>query len=288
MAWRQSEFSAIFWNLAVAQNIRPQLPEAVANAIPFGALGLVDYLTASAPTAEVFFYQLQQHLTKLIEFINLEIVENSETFSVQLQSFSRVDSTYSLRFFRSLIVQRFQRAFPSCYDPKIIVGGDLDLSVNRGPITASNTCNGKTIFVLEMSKVNAKKALASSDKYLYKVLERSALAVLPPKRALNIVLAIRKQLRSGEVSQSKIARELGMSERTLQRRLEAIGQTFASVIDGFKHEQAVKRLEDVTLPLAQVALDLGYADLTSFGRAFKKWTGQSPGKWRKERMRKKT
>ena len=196
LAWRQSEFSAIFWNLAVTQNIRPQLPEAVANAIPFGALGLVDYLTASAPTAEVFFYQLQQHLTRLIEFINLEIVENSETFSVHLQSLSRVDSTYSLRFFRSLIVQRFQRAFPSCFDPKIIVGGDLDQSVNGGPITVSNTSNGKTIFVLEISKVNAKKALASSDKYLFKVLERSALAVLPPKRALNVVLAIRKQLPS--------------------------------------------------------------------------------------------
>lgn len=73
------------------------------------------------------------------------------------------------------------------------------------------------------------------------------------------------------------ARVLGVSGRTLQRRLQLEGTSFAEVLDGVRRELARDHLAR-GLELADVASRLGYADTTAFHHAFRRWTGSSPGR----------
>jgi AraC-like DNA-binding protein len=71
-----------------------------------------------------------------------------------------------------------------------------------------------------------------------------------------------------------------MSPRTLQRRLELEGTTFSEVLDRARLEAARGLLADRDLPLAKVSARLGFSDVATFSRAFKRWTGMPPGQWR--------
>jgi AraC-like DNA-binding protein len=74
----------------------------------------------------------------------------------------------------------------------------------------------------------------------------------------------------------EIAGELGLSLRTLHRRLAEDGLSYQSIIDGMRRSLATELLENTHMAIEQVAERVGFADATSFRKAFKKWTGQAP------------
>lgn len=88
------------------------------------------------------------------------------------------------------------------------------------------------------------------------------------------------QLREGEPAQATIARRLGLSERTLQRRLSEEGVAFAALVDEVRAELARLYLGDPKLAVFEVAFLLGYSEPSAFNRAFRRWTGQSPSQFR--------
>jgi AraC-like DNA-binding protein len=79
-----------------------------------------------------------------------------------------------------------------------------------------------------------------------------------------------------------IASQLGMSERTLQRRLKEEGTSFQEILDSARHYLAQELLRNTALPLNQVAVQLGFAEPSAFFRAFRKWQGCTPGQYRSE------
>lgn len=90
-------------------------------------------------------------------------------------------------------------------------------------------------------------------------------------------------LQSSTVSlQQEIATQLHCSVRTLQRQLKRHGLDFQHIIDDFRYQLACELLHQ-TMPLHQVAAQLGYADQSAFGRAFKRWSGQTPNQYRQQR-----
>lgn len=92
--------------------------------------------------------------------------------------------------------------------------------------------------------------------------------------------AITDALCDGPPSREQIARRMGMSERTLQRRLADEGLTFRDVANRARREVAQSLL---TLPdhtLAEVAFLTGFSDQSAFHRAFKRWSGQTPQEFR--------
>jgi AraC-like DNA-binding protein len=80
-----------------------------------------------------------------------------------------------------------------------------------------------------------------------------------------------------------VARQLGMSSRTLQRRLTDGGLTFQRLLDEARRELAHHYLAQASLELNETAYLLGYEDANSFYRAFQHWEGTSPGQWRRNR-----
>jgi AraC-like DNA-binding protein len=77
-----------------------------------------------------------------------------------------------------------------------------------------------------------------------------------------------------------VAGALHMSARTLQRRLEEEGTRFSEVLDRVRLDLAREALGDPAVTLTDVAFRLGFVDLATFSRAFKRWTGKPPGQWR--------
>lgn len=73
-----------------------------------------------------------------------------------------------------------------------------------------------------------------------------------------------------------VAAELGMTARTLQRRLEALSTNYRDELDATRALMAERFLRDSALPLAEIALRLGFGEQSAFTHAFRKWTGQSP------------
>lgn len=77
-----------------------------------------------------------------------------------------------------------------------------------------------------------------------------------------------------------VASKLGMTRRTLQRRLGMHGTTFSMLLDDRLQDQAALLLRDRERPITEIALELGYSELAHFSRAFAKWSGVSPKAYR--------
>jgi len=87
----------------------------------------------------------------------------------------------------------------------------------------------------------------------------------------------------GQASADAVAKALGVSVRTLSRRLSAEGTTFAEVIDHLRRSLALEYLKEPGFSSAHIAWLLGYEGSTSFNHAFKRWTGYSPSVARREK-----
>ncbi len=84
----------------------------------------------------------------------------------------------------------------------------------------------------------------------------------------------------GFPSAIEVADQIGVSERTLHRKLKAQGTSFKELIEGIRRNRATELLNKSTLPIERIAEMLGYAETASFSRAFKRWEGCSPLKFR--------
>lgn len=88
-------------------------------------------------------------------------------------------------------------------------------------------------------------------------------------------------LLEGEPTLVSVAKKLRLSPRTLQRRLRDEGTNFADLLADVRHERALHHLRDTAFSIQEVAFVLGFSDVTTFHRAFKRRTGSTPAEYRR-------
>jgi AraC-like DNA-binding protein len=81
-----------------------------------------------------------------------------------------------------------------------------------------------------------------------------------------------------------VAEHLGLSERTLHRRLAGEGHAFQQLNEQIKKQLAKRLLSESRLDLNDIAQRLGYAEAASFSRAFSRWTGSPPSHWQRQSL----
>ncbi len=91
---------------------------------------------------------------------------------------------------------------------------------------------------------------------------------------------LRRQLLSGGTSMHQVAAELAMHRRTLDRKLQPYGVSFQALGDEVRHEVARQLLSDTAMPITAIAQSLHFADASVFSRAFRRWSGVTPSRWR--------
>lgn len=130
--------------------------------------------------------------------------------------------------------------------------------------------------------------IATADPGLCRMLDRHAeelLARFPPRDTVidNARSIIGRELNGGNPSLERVAAQLGLSGRTLQRKLQELGTSHNEIVDHIRHELATRYLGEKEMAICEVAYLLGFSEPSSFHRAFKRWTGVTPKEFRAER-----
>lgn len=91
-------------------------------------------------------------------------------------------------------------------------------------------------------------------------------------------------LQSGGASEDAVARSLNMSSSSLARRLRAEGVNYRQLLHETQKSLALQYLEDGDLSISEIGFRLGFEDLSSLSRSFRRWTGVSPRAWRRQHL----
>ena len=122
--------------------------------------------------------------------------------------------------------------------------------------------------------------LVSSDPALLAILTRAAdelarATTSEPTLIAQVKRVLREVLRSADANVDFVARRLGLTGRSLQRRLKDDGTSFNAVRETVRRELADRYLQE-RLSISEISFLLGFSEPSAFFRAFKRWTGTTP------------
>jgi AraC-like DNA-binding protein len=171
---------------------------------------------------------------------------------------------------RKLMVRHFRDSTPAEY--KSFFASDVEFGADADEI----------VFPEQVASL----PIVGADTHLNKLLRQyadEALADRPQKRGgvrADVEQVIPQLLPHGKAKTSEVARQLGLSSRTLSRSLSAEGVGFGKILEEFRAALARRYLKDRELPISEIAWLLGYQEISSFTHAFKRWTGMNPREFR--------
>jgi AraC-like DNA-binding protein len=136
----------------------------------------------------------------------------------------------------------------------------------------------------------ADRAIPAADPRLYPILTTyldGMLAALPPEDEFVAALrrAISEAVRRGKPSLTEVAHGMALGARTLQRRLTEAGVDFKTLADDTRRRLALRYLDDPKNTVTEIAYLLGYSETSAFNRAFRRWTGSTPLRHRRGKLR---
>ncbi|GIZ10855.1 AraC family transcriptional regulator [Pseudomonas sp. NCCP-436] len=128
--------------------------------------------------------------------------------------------------------------------------------------------------------------LGQADAQVQRMLDAYAERLLGELRSSHAVLdqarlVLSRQLPEQGPDLEAVAGALALSPRTLQRRLREAGLSFSQLVDETRQQLALHYLRDPALELAEIAFLIGFSEPSSLTRAFRRWTGESPGEYRR-------
>jgi AraC-like DNA-binding protein len=221
---------------------------------------VLDYREAREPTLRLTYSGVPRHADQQqIEFCIAAIVRISRVLSGR----QLVPKHVSMIHVRSKGNSKFARFLGK----GIEFGGDVD---EIGFPTGS-----------------AEWALVDADPRLNKILLKTCEESLNPRNSrrgsfrITVENTIAPLLPHGQAHADVIATKLGMSKRTLARRLAEENVSFVEVLQQLKESLAIRYLEDDGMPISRIAWLLGFEELSSFSHACRRWTGKSPRELRR-------
>jgi AraC-like DNA-binding protein len=129
-----------------------------------------------------------------------------------------------------------------------------------------------------------------ADESLIAVLDRYAAARIDPEPVRDDIVdrvrsTLADELKGGQPTATQLAARLNMSVRSLSRSLAAVGTSYGQVLDDLRREQSLKHLAGERFSISEIAFLLGFVELSSFNRVFKRWTGETPAEFRRRALR---
>lgn len=126
--------------------------------------------------------------------------------------------------------------------------------------------------------------IISADTNMNRYHEQQAIQQLNALTEIGIVNKVKKiifeVLPAKDVELQYVAQKLNLTARTVQRNLASEGTTFKKILDEARRDHTISEIKDTAYSVSEIAYRLGYRDLSSFYRAFKRWTGFTPVEYR--------
>lgn len=245
-----------------------------------GALGYAWLASSSMHTA---LNRFARYMSILTEGATLEISEIGDDLSVQLnyKAISKQQPTRTDSFMAMLLAMCRANCGEDFHPTTIyLTHSEPEDSSEFYALFECSIHFGALENRFNLSKNLADKHLISSNPRLAQLNDQIIIETLAKLDKSHVVeqvkVEILNQLPSGNITDISVAKALYMSLRSFQRKLHTEGTTFKTLLNELRLELARKYLQDSSLPLIEVAFMLGFAEYSSFSRAFKRWTGIAP------------
>lgn len=264
----------------------------LATRIAFGKLELIDYLVAACPTVGAGIECLEHHARLC-----------ASGFTYTLQSFTH-EGEVGIRvvaghhhplaalprsmteYTWTLLVTRFRQVCGAAFKPVLwlrerpdATAAELLAVLGRSPELADEEALFVPHALWELENPRRDPMLQQ----LLNAHARDVAARLPGDDFLSVLQgAIVSAMHRGDPSIGRVALRLGLTPRTLQRRLEAEGLAFQQVLEALRRDMALRYLASTQLSLSEISALLAYTDPSAFGRAFRRWTDHTPAAFRQQ------
>lgn len=262
------------------------------ESVPFGALEIVDYLLGASATVADAFHGIARFAALCDSGVRYTIEPGScddgdqgvavvmhHPYGFELWPVSCVEYLWTLVRTR-LRLRLGERVRPT-------------LRLRHAPAGSPSTYRralGNVVFgcarsELVFSSEDWTRANPGADPALATLLGRYAAQLIErlPRSEDPLELtrcALITRLRSGEPTLERVAGDLGVTGRTLQRRLVEQGSSFKELLDEVRRELACAYLKKSSISLSEIAYLLGYSDASAFNRAFRRWVDETPAEYR--------
>ena len=286
--WVPFETMARAWHLACERSGDPDFGLHAAESTPPGTYGALEYATMSSTSLVDALRRAVRYYAALGSMGDSTMLQRGGLVRIGLTPRCEMAPGAARHFvehFFALLVTR----------GRLLTGGRLKLLratfVHAAP---TSTAEHRRIFAAPLefgARANELVAeshglsvpLRSSNPELLEPLERAAATMLEG-RAQDVVARTRavvpEVLRAGEPGLSGVARRLGVSARTLQRRLGEQATSYADIVDEVRRELAHREVASGTRSFGEIAFLLGFSQASAFDRAFRRWTGSTPSAYR--------
>jgi AraC-like DNA-binding protein len=143
---------------------------------------------------------------------------------------------------------------------------------------------GRPIGELVFDARHLESRLLSSNPTLHRLVRRHAeelLARVPSDQDLLVraETLLPVLLKDPALSLGNLAEQLGVGERSLQRKLAEHGITYKDLVQRVREDHALRALESGALSIQELAFTLGFNSTAAFSRAFRRWRGMAPSEW---------
>ena len=277
------------WNALRERTGDPALQLAAPAALPFGAYRVIDYLVATSATVGDGFRRFAKYFGLIADALTITTTGDGDGWYVCLATADGgpVPPVYVDYVFAALVTRIRMRIRPGL----AVCGVDLRQAEPADATPYGDVFGAPVRFGAPEDRIcftagewEAPTELA--DEALVRLLEDHARIIAEgmPQATVgfrrDVEQAIVAALPSGG-SAATVARALNVSVRTLQRRLIDAGISFRDLSDTVRRRLAEGYLKDARVSIADVTALLGFSEESAFSRAFHRWTGESPGRWRR-------
>lgn len=279
------------WDEAAKRTGDPDFGLHAAEAYRPGPFDVFDYVCRSAPDVRGAILQLVRYNRLLHDIAELSLAEEADEAKVVHRFFGDPGGPNR---------QAAEVTLATIVVALRLLTGRQDLAARRVAFfhpAPGDVSEHRRIFGTDRIEFGARKAelvldrahldlpLLQAEAGLHEILRRHAealLSALPPLRSFGgkVRELLASKLSEGVPTLEDAAASLRMSPRSLQRRLTSEGTSFEGALQEVRRGLAFRYLEDPSMSLGEVAFLLGYSEPSAFHRAFTRWAGTTPGKWR--------
>lgn len=259
-----------------------------ARELEMGSLGALEYAAASALTVRDALDVIARYMHLVNDALKFSFEDKGDGHTViKLESalaLPRAAEDFEVGAFYQATLHRFSDDMAPTQVYLRHAGSDSPEYAETFPNAQVRFGAPFTGYVFETAYLA--RSLPAGDPKLHELIRRHAdqlLASLPKVETFTerVRAQLVGELRSGDPTAPAIARKLGVSTRTLTRKLEAEGHSFKDLLEELREGLAIRYTTSSELLLSEVALLLGFSSAAAFNRAFKRWTGLSPIEYRR-------